>query len=72
MSHNYRIEQTEEGYRVHFCEDTNFPFSILDEKEESAISRANMIACGLARQEMEFLKSVRYSKTYVAMTATDD
>ncbi len=72
MSHNYRIEKTDEGYRVHFCENTHFPFSILDEKEESAIARANMIACGLARQEMEFLKSVRYSKTYVAMTATDN
>lgn len=72
MSHNYRVEKTEEGYRVHFCEDTHFPFSIVAENEDRAVSRANVIACDLARQQIELLKQIHYSPTRVVLTAPTD
>jgi hypothetical protein len=72
MNHNYRIEKTDDGFKVHFGEATNFPFSISDEREDQAIERANAIACQLRRQEREFLKAIRYTPTRVAMTAPND
>lgn len=68
----YRIEKTEEGFRIHFAEHTNFPFSITDEKEDRAIDRANTIACQLRRQEREFLKAIRYTPTRAVLTAPKD
>lgn len=72
MSHHYRIEKTDDGFRVHFGESTNFPFCITDEREDRVIERANTIACQLRRQEREFLKAIRYTPTRVAMTAPKD
>jgi len=72
MSHPYRLEKTDDGYKVHFAEHTNFPFSITDEKEDRAIERANSIACQLRRQEREFYKSIKYVPTHAVLTAPKD
>lgn len=72
MTHKYRIEKMEEGYRVIFAEGTSFPFSITDEREDRAIERANVIACQLRRQEREFCKIIGYTPNRVALTAPND
>lgn len=68
----YRIEKIEGGYRVHFKEGTDFPFSITDVQEDRAIERADAIALQIRQEEREFCKSIRYAPTHAVRTAPKD
>lgn len=68
----YRVEKTEKGYRVHFKENTDFPFSITDSEKDRAIERADAIAAQIQQDEREFCKSIRYIPTRAVLTAPKD